>query len=139
MKKFKYGPLQWYSETETGEYEGNFYTGGTAPVGYDDRGIPVDAEGMQCLSITSPVHPSYEPRDPWYSAVLEDDLPSVKEWRDWFDGEFIEISDERIRREVVRWFFRRSRFLTARHRHLKDSYLTLAELTEAVWQDAPTS
>ena len=58
MEKFKYGPLIWNCINEDDE-SGNFYWNGDPPVKYDDMNIPVDENGLQCLPVESPVHPSW--------------------------------------------------------------------------------
>ena len=57
MEKFKYGPLIWNSANEDDE-SGNYFWNGKPPVDYDREGIPLHDEGMQCLPIDSPDHPS---------------------------------------------------------------------------------
>jgi hypothetical protein len=102
-EKFKYGPLI-YNHMEDEDDSGNYWWPGISVVGYDRDGIPIDSAGLQCLPLNSPVHPFYEPKDSVFSSTIQDHLPSIKEWKEWFDKEFIEISEKRIKREILRWY-----------------------------------
>ena len=51
-------------------------------------GIPIDSRGMQCLSLQSPLHPAYTIKDSVFHEALNDYLPSIAEWKEWFADQF---------------------------------------------------
>ena len=85
MEKIKYGPLVYITVEDTDE-EGNFYWGGKPPIGYDELGIPIDSDGMQCLSVSSPLHPNYKPKNSVYNKNINDDLSVGFEKRKGYVG-----------------------------------------------------
>ena len=69
---------------------GNYWWNGSSIVDYDNMNIPIDTQGLQCLPLSSPVHPNYELQNPVFNEQIKDYLPSFKEWQEWFDVNFIE-------------------------------------------------
>jgi len=133
IEKYKYGPLVWnYAEDK--DDSGNYWWPGSPPLRYDEMGIPIDLQGYQCLPLSSPVHPNYELKDNIFNKQIKDYLPSFKEWKDWLDRHFIEITDHRIKREILRWYVKDP------HRKVSQDFLKLQysaenldEMVDAVW------
>ena len=130
-EKFKYGPLVWNHVDEEDD-SGNYWWPGLAPVKYDKMGIPVDEKNLQCLPVSCPVHPSYEPKHSVFNFTLQDYLPSIEEWQDWFDNQFIEIDEARIKRDILRWDSRH-RYKPKNFFELQERVNSLDEMVEAVW------
>lgn len=131
-EKFKYGPLIWNHVQEEDD-SGNYWWPGLPPVEYDREGIPLDNKGLQCLPISSPVHPDYESKNSVFHISINDYLPSLEEWSEWFDEHFIEISEDRIKREILKWYSRQSG-KTVEFFKLQENCSTLDEMVKAVWQ-----
>ena len=132
-EKFKYGPLVFnYHDAE--DDTGNYWWPGLAPVGYDDARIPIDKLGLQCIPLQSPVHPQYTPVDSQYNRELDICLPSIEEWKSWFDSEFIDISDHRIKREILKWLVKDTARISEKFTKAQADCETLDELVEIVWQ-----
>tara|TARA_R100000008_G_scaffold81904_1_gene65594 strand:- start:1125 stop:1544 length:420 start_codon:yes stop_codon:yes gene_type:complete len=132
-EKFKYGPLVFnYPDAE--DDTGNYWWPGLPPVGYDDARIPIDKLGLQCLPLQSPVHPQYTPVDSQHNRELDIYLPSIEEWKSWFDSEFIDISDHRIKREILKWLVKDYTRLSEKFTKAQAKCNTLDELVEIVWQ-----
>jgi hypothetical protein len=130
-EKFKYGPLIWnYIDEE--DDSGNYWWTGTALVGYDKDNIPIDAKGLQCLTMSSPVHPKYQLKHSVFSSIIKDHLPSIDEWRQWFDEQFIEIDDARIKREILRWYVK-TQNVTPAFISLYSKCETLQEMVMLIW------
>ena len=130
-QKFKYGPLIW-NHVEEEDDSGNFWWPGLTPVKYDDMGIPTDEKGLQCLPMSCPVHPSYQPKHSVFNKALQDHLPSVDEWRDWFEEHFIIIDEARIKREMLKWYSKQ-RIKSQRFYELQEHVNSLNEMVNLVW------
>ena len=130
-EKFKYGPLIW-NHVEEEDDSGNFWWPGLTPVKYDDMGIPTDEKGLQCLPMSCPVHPSYQPKHSVFNLPLQDHLPSIDEWRDWFEGHFIIIDEARIKREMLKWYSKQ-RIKSQRFYELQEHVNSLNEMVNLVW------
>ena len=147
MEKYKYGPLIYVSYTlntngvENGnESEGNYFWTGPPPVGYDDSGIPIDRDGNQCLDLSCPLHPAWEPTETIYNETLKSDIPSIEHFRKWFDNNFLIISDDKIKRYIIRWWSARaSRDNYYAYSEILQNYSSVEEIQEAVWPDEPQS
>ena len=132
MKKFKYGPLV-YNTVDEEDDSGNYWWPGLPPVNYDEMGIPIDSQGLQCLPLQCPLHPAYKILDPIYSKVLNDHLPSISEWEKWFEDNFITADKHQIKKLILKWYFKQhsksSNFyaLANRARNLED-------MVEVIWQ-----
>ena len=131
-EKFKYGPLIW-NHVDHEDDSGNYWWPGLSPVKYDDMGIPCDLNGLQCLPISSPVHPDYEPKDSVFNKQIREHLPSEKEWKKWFDEHFIEITSHRIKREILKWYVKQNRVKSENFIKLQANCEMLDEMVEAVW------
>ena len=136
MEKIKYGPLIYYTSQD--ESEGNFFWGGKPPVGYDADGVPIDESGMQCLSLESPLHPSYTPTEVTYNEFLRYDLPSFESVRKWFDENFLVINDEQLKKLILKWYLRKQDPHVIYQLQLRAN--SIADLKEKIWPpDAQTS
>ena len=104
MEKFKYGPLIWNHRNEDDE-SGNYYWNGDPPVDYDSAGIPIDKNGNQCLSIDSPVHPGWQPDESRFvfNGPLQQKIPDVASVKEWFDNNFLVISDYQCKKYILKW------------------------------------
>lgn len=131
IEKFRYGPLVWNHINDEDE-SGNYWWPGLSPVKYDRMGIPIDEKNLQCLPITCPVHPSYNIKHSVFSSSLADHLPSVEEWRDWFEEQFIKIDEARIKREILRWYSKQ-RNKSSKFYELQEHVNSLDEMVEVVW------
>ncbi len=139
MEKYKYGPLVYITVNDTDE-DGNFYWGGNPPVGYDEMGIPIDQNGHQCLSIESPLHPGYEPKNPQFNDTLNDDIPSLEEVRTWFDELFLIVSDYQIKKYILRWYsLKRASYKSTNYRNLLAEHLSVNEMIDRIWPDEQIS
>ena len=133
MEKFKYGPLIWNCFTEDDE-SGNYYWNGSPPVGYDDDGIPIDQEGMQCLPIESPVHPSWicDKDKLEFNNFLGFKIPSIVSTREWFDANFLIVSDTQCKKYIIRWI-RKNQYGTSGFYDMVRDSSSLREMMDRVW------
>ena len=139
MEKFRYGPLVYVTHGMNDD-EGNYFWNGSSPVGYDEMGVPIDQNGMQCLDISCPIHPSWEPNETVYNVTLNSKIPSVEYFRQWFDDNFLIISDDQIKRYIIRWWSSHSmRHNYSAYRQVLHNYSSVEEIMEAAWPDATTS
>ena len=131
MEKFKYGPLIWDHVHEEDD-SGNYWWSGLPPVNYDNAGIPVDEKGLQCLPMSSPVHPNYNIKHSVFNVTLQDYLPSFAEWQSWCDENFIIIDEARTKREILRWYAKQNN-KSHRFYKLQESAKSLNEMVDLVW------
>tara|TARA_Y100000114_G_scaffold87843_1_gene81204 strand:- start:41 stop:460 length:420 start_codon:yes stop_codon:yes gene_type:complete len=133
MEKFKYGPLIWNSANEDDE-SGNYFWNGKPPVDYDREGIPIDDEGMQCLPIDSPVHPSWTCNNLFlvYNDFLEFEIPSIDSTREWFDDNFLIVSDKQCKKYIIRWI-RMNRKALPGFAKMTAGASSLVEMMDRVW------
>ena len=103
-EKFKYGPLVYNSISDESD-EGNYWWPGNPPVAYEAESgpfrIPVDANGNQCLPGESILHPNCRV-EKWESFELCK-IPSLSWCREWFEDNFLIVSDYDICRYILRW------------------------------------
>ena len=138
MEKFKYGPLI-YVTYGMDDSEGNYFWSGLPPVGYDESGIPIDKNGNQCLDISCPLHPAWTPTETTYNETLKLDIPSIEYTRQWFEDNFLIISDRQVKRYIIRWWSARaSRDNYHAYLNVLQNYSSVEEIQEAVWPDEMT-
>ena len=128
MEKYKYGPLVYNLASDEDE-EGNYYWNGLPPVGYDELGIPIDNEGMQCLPIASPLHPGFRPEETENNSYLKAKIPTVSCVMSWFDENFISISEEDAKFYILRWLNKNN----PNHRIFSNSFST-EKAIKLIWQ-----
>jgi len=133
MEKFKYGLLVWNSVNEDDE-SGNYFWNGKPPVGYDNDGIPIDEEGMQCLPIESPVHPSWNCNSAFlvYNKFLDFEIPSIDSTREWFDDNFLVVSDKQCKKYIIRWI-RQNRKELPGFAKMTAGASSLVEMMDRIW------
>ena len=133
MQKFKYGLLIWNSVNEDDE-SGNYFWNGKPPVEYDRDGVPIDDDGMQCLPIESPVHPSWQANTNQleYNDFLEFEIPSIDSTREWFDDNFLIVSDKQCKKYIIRWI-RNNRKSLPGFVKMTQGVTSLVEMMDRVW------
>lgn len=141
MEKYSYGPLI-YNTVDDDDDSGNFYWSGFPPVAYDSDGIPIDKNGNQCLPLECPLHPGYKPKEFVFSEILQDKLPSLEEYKEWFKENFLEATDRQIYRYILKWyvFNREDVDKPLQFFELQKKINSIDEMVGQVWQlDAPIS
>jgi hypothetical protein len=103
-EKFRYGPLVFNSFGEEDD-SGNYWWPGNPPVAYEQPTgvyrIPVDSNGNQCLPGECILHPNCRVEE-WESFELFK-IPSLSWCKEWFDENFLVVSDYQVCRYIVRW------------------------------------
>lgn len=112
-EKFRYGPLVYNSINDESD-DGNYWWPGNPPVAYEAESgpfrIPVDANGNQCLPGESILHPNCRV-EKWESfelckiptLLLRCKIPSLSWCREWFEDNFLIVSDYDVCRYILRW------------------------------------
>tara|TARA_Y100000389_G_scaffold165312_1_gene169450 strand:- start:182 stop:601 length:420 start_codon:yes stop_codon:yes gene_type:complete len=133
MPKFKYGPLVWNSINDEDE-SGNYFWNGKPPVDYDSDGIPIDDDGMQCLPIASPVHPSWtaESVQQEYNDFLGFEIPSISSTREWFDDNFLVANERQCKKYIIRWIKQNRSSLPGFYKMISEA-TSLADIMDRVW------
>ena len=138
MEKYKYGPLVYNTTHPDDDDSGNFYWSGLVPVGYDEKGIPIDERGYQCLDISSPLHPSHTPQQTDYNEVLEAVLPKASIVKEWFTDNFLEVSDWQVCYYCLRWYnFQDVKSMT--YLKIVSECKSIEEVIERAWPDVQKS
>jgi len=139
--RYTFGPLIWLLP-EDDESLGNYYWSGRPPVGYDKIGIPIDDNGNQCLDIRCPLHPHYHPGSQHlvHNPQVNDMIPTVESFKDWFDDHFLIVDDRKLKRYILRWYgnsLRRGN-KTFEFWKLRNECKTIDEMVDKVWPDETT-
>ena len=134
MEKYSYGPLV-YNTTADEDDSGNFYWNGMPPLGYDDMGIPIDPNGNQCLPFECPLHPNHSPSAVEYNNWLEDELPTWDSFEEWFDDNFISISEEDCKFYILRWLSKNY----SNHSIFSSNSFTTEKAINKIWLDEQQS
>lgn len=128
--RIQYGPLIYITEqNESGNYS---YTGND-PVAYNSLGIPVDEFGVECLESDCPLHPFFTDSRRYWSDYLEDYIPTVQTWKQWFEANFIEISEDRCKREIVRALVKRYELTNKTHKLVLFKNRSVDEMVDILW------
>ena len=139
-EKFRYGPLVYNSFGEADD-SGNYWWPGNPPVAYEAESgpfrIPVDAEGNQCLPGDCILHPNCRVEE--WESFESFKVPSLTWCREWFDDNFLVVSDYQICRYIIRWCNHNYRY---DNDHVwipftKDK--TIDEMIGEIWPDVQTS
>ena len=133
MEKFKYGPLVWNHRGEDDE-SGNYYWNGKPPVEYDGSKIPVDEDGNQCLPIVSPVHPGWQADLDRcsYNSVLGEKIPDLDYVSEWFEDNFLIVSDKQCKKYVLNWI-RRTYRSSILYQKLIFKCSSIQEVMDLIW------
>ena len=115
-----YGPLTWATSfEELTDTSVNYFWQGSFPVGYDEMGIPVDENGLQCLPLECIFHPACRPRvveelidaqGEIYSLVV----PDLSWCQKWFDDNYLSITPRTLQKYIISWTLRQNNPLTIR-------------------------
>jgi len=131
MAKYRYGPLIF---NFTGEVDdsGNYYWNGLPAVGYDEMSIPIDENGRQCLPVECPLHPAYEPTETVFNHFLQMDLPTLDSFREWFEDNFLMLTDTQLKKYILRWVsFQQTK--TPQYFEMQINYSSIEAIIEDVW------
>ena len=133
-EKFRYGPLV-YNAVGDDSDEGNYWWPGNPPVAYEQESgpfrIPVDANGNQCLPGESILHPNCRV-EKWESFELCK-IPSLSWCREWFEDNFLIVSDYDICRYILRWCDWNYQHKEVWKDHKKNK--TIDEMIGEIWPD----
>jgi len=133
-EKFRYGPLV-YNAVGDDSDEGNYWWPGNPPVAYEQESgpfrIPVDANGNQCLPGESILHPNCRV-EKWESFELCE-IPSLSWCREWFEDNFLIVSDYDICRYILRWCDWNYQHKEVWKDHKKNK--TIDEMIGEIWPD----
>ena len=138
MEKYKYGPLVYNTTHPEDDDSGNFYWPGLPPVGYDDLGIPVDEKGLQCLDDSSPLHPHHVPREVERNLAIGCELPTREAVKQWFDDNFLIVSDWDVCRFILRWYNLQLQ-QTDLYTSIATTSKSIEEVIEKIWPDVQKS
>ena len=136
MEIYRYGPLIFVTQGMDDD-QGNYFWNGNPPVGYDEDGIPIDKNGYQCLDISCPLHPSYEPTETRYSDVLKSDIPTKHSFSKWFEDNFLIITEEQLTRYIFRWWSRKHRG-SPLYMQVLNNYSSVKDILGDIWQEELT-
>lgn len=134
-EKFTYGPLVYNCFGEDDD-SGNYWWPGNPPVAYEEESgpyrIPVDADGNQCLPGDCILHPNCRVEQ-WDSHLVLGQIPSLAWCREWFDDNFLIISDWVICKYIVRWLWWNLQHEDTWKEYSQDK--TVPEIIGEIWPD----
>ena len=133
-EKFTYGPLIYNSFGEEDD-SGNYWWPGNPPVAYEQpKGIyriPIDSNGNQCLPGESILHPNCRVEE-WESFEIVK-IPSLSWCKDWFEDNFLIVSDYDVCRYILRWCAWNYQHKEVWKDHKKNK--TIDEMIGEIWPD----
>ena len=104
-EKYTYGPLV-YNHFGDDDDSGNYWWNGKPIVGYEQPEgiwkIPVDEDRNQCLPGESILHPCCRV-ERFTSHPVLGDVPELDWCREWFEDNFLIVSDWDVCRYILRW------------------------------------
>ena len=105
-EKYTYGPLV-YNHFGDDDDSGNYWWNGKPIVGYEQPEgiwkIPVDEDRNQCLPGESILHPCCRV-ERFTSHPVLGDVPELDWCREWFEDNFLIVSDWDVCRYILRWY-----------------------------------
>ena len=137
-----YGPLIYAKDFFEDDGIANYFWPGSPPVGYNNLGIPIDEEGMECLDLRCPLHPSWMPlkSEMEYIEYLGFSIPSYYPYIDWLKQNNLSCTPEQAKKLLFKWILNKSNNDRLRRKIkysilqiLRDELISLSELLKRVY------
>lgn len=128
--KFTYGPIVWSTYTYP---EGNYLYGGKQPVAYDEMGIPIDEDGLQCLSHNCILHPHYKGLME-YNDVVNAQIPQLDFARSWFETNYLKVSDDELKNFILGNLLKKHELQLNMQRLVKACGYDKEKLKKLIWK-----
>ena len=137
-----YGPLIYAKDFFEDDGIANYFWPGSPPVGYNNLGIPIDEEGMECLDLRCPFHPSWMPlkSEMEYNEYLGFSIPSYYPYIDWLKQNNLSCTPEQAKKLLFKWILNKSNNDRLRRKIkysilqiLRDELISLSELLKRVY------
>ena len=137
-----YGPLIYAKDFFEDDGIANYFWPGSPPVGYNNLGIPIDEEGMECLDLRCPLHPSWMPlkSEMEYNEYLGFSIPSYYPYIDWLKQNNLSCTPEQAKKLLFKWILNKSNNDRLRRKIkysilqiLRDELISLSELLKRVY------
>ena len=95
-----YGPLIYAKDFFEDDGIANYFWPGSPPTGYNEQGIPIDDENMECLDLTCPLHPDWAPLETEmvYNDYLGFSIPSYCCYIQWFKENNLACTPEQAKK-----------------------------------------
>ena len=102
---FKIGPLIYANDYFETDPEANYYWPGNPPVKYNDKGIPIDDNGLECLDVNSPFHPNWKVQKNQleFNDFLQFSIPKYQCYQDWLRDNYLDCSDNQAKKYLFKW------------------------------------
>jgi len=107
-----YGPLIYAKDFFEDDGIANYFWPGIAPVGYNQQGIPVDEEGLECLELACPLHPDWKPLETQmiYNEYLGFSIPDYNCYIEWFKANNLNCTPEQAKKLLFKWILHKSNY-----------------------------
>ena len=137
-----YGPLIYAKDFFEDDGIANYFWPGSPPVGYNNLGIPIDEEGMECLDLRCPLHPSWMPlkSEMEYNEYLGFSIPSYYPYIDWLKQNNLSCTPEQAKKLLFKWILNKSNNDRLRRKIkysilqiLRDELISFSELLKRVY------
>ena len=137
-----YGPLIYAKDFFEDDGLAHYFWPGSPPVGYNNLGIPIDEEGMECLDLRCPLHPSWMPlkSEMEYNEYLGFSIPSYYPYIDWLKQNNLSCTPEQAKKLLFKWILNKSNNDRLRRKIkysilqiLRDELISLSELLKRVY------
>lgn len=137
-----YGPLIYAKDFFEDDGIANYFWPGSPPVGYNQQGIPIDEEGMECLDLRCPLHPSWTPlkSEMEYNEYLGFSIPSYYPYIDWLKQNNLGCTPEQAKKLLFKWILNKSDNNRLRRKIkysilqiIRDELVSMSELLKRVY------
>ena len=141
----KFGPLIYATDYFEEDENVNYYWPGNPPVAYNEKGIPIDSSGLECLDLQSPFHPNWSPKKEQmeFNNFLQFSIPKYQCYQDWLKDNHLSCSNNQAKKFLFKWILDFShppwglRFILQQNisERIKDSELSVNDFIKKVYED----
>ena len=138
-----YGPLIYAKDFFEDDGTANYFWPGSPPVSYNEQGIPVDQEGLECLDLGCPLHPDWKPLEDEmiFNDYLGFSIPSYCCYIEWLKQNNLACTPEQAKKLLFKWILHESNYNKLRSKIkysilqiIRDELISMSELLKRVYE-----
>jgi len=102
---FRIGPLIYARDYFEDDPKANYYWSGNPPIKYNDKGVPIDKNGLECLDLKCPFHPSWKVQKDQleFNDFLQFSIPKYQCYQDWLRDNYLDCSDNQAKKYLFKF------------------------------------
>jgi hypothetical protein len=108
---FRIGPLIYAKDYFEDDPEANYYYSGSPPVSYNNKGVPIDKNGFECLDIKCPFHPGWmiQKDQLEFNDFLQFSIPRYQCYQEWLRDNYLDCSDNQAKKYLFKFLLSENR------------------------------